>query len=116
MGGNNQREVNQRAPLKQLQELEPNFGSNGIPPGNSEPEISNNKLNNDDFHLLIALLKGLRSCTKHPLYNCVSYQGLSSNFRSFLSNLDNTQVPCILQEALRSSDWKFTVMEKIQAL
>lgn len=33
-----------------------------------------------------------------------------------MANLDNTQVPCNIREALRSLKWKSTVLEEIQAL
>jgi len=39
--------------------------------------------------LLIALRKGKRSCTRHPLSNFISYSHLSSFFHSSISSLDS---------------------------
>lgn len=36
---------------------------------------------------LIALRKGVRSCTSHLLYNFVSWKGLSLQLHAFVSNL-----------------------------
>ena len=33
-----------------------------------------------------------------------------------MANLDNTLVPCNIQEALRSPEWKSSILEEIQAL
>ena len=47
----------------------------------------------DDLDCPIALRKGVRSCTQHPLHNYISYSGLSPKFRDFVTNLDAVQVP-----------------------
>ena len=38
--------------------------------------------------ILIAIRKGTRSCTKHPICNYVSYDNLSLRFRAFTASLD----------------------------
>lgn len=40
---------------------------------------------NDSMDLPIALRKGTRTCTQHPISNSVSFDRLSSNFRCFVS-------------------------------
>ncbi|RVX11422.1 Retrovirus-related Pol polyprotein from transposon TNT 1-94 [Vitis vinifera] len=47
----------------------------------------------DDSTLPIALRKGVRRCTDHPIGNYVTYEGLSPSYRAFATSLDDTQVP-----------------------
>ncbi|RVW71297.1 Retrovirus-related Pol polyprotein from transposon RE1 [Vitis vinifera] len=60
----------------------------------------------DDSTLPIALRKGVRRCTDHPIGNYVTYEGLSPSYRAFATSLDDTQVPNTIQEALKISEWK----------
>ncbi|RVW63341.1 Retrovirus-related Pol polyprotein from transposon RE1 [Vitis vinifera] len=55
----------------------------------------------DDSTLPIALRKGVRRCTDHPIGNYVTYEGLSPSYRAFATSLDDTQVPNTIQEALK---------------
>jgi hypothetical protein len=48
------------------------------PESGSNPEI-------DDYELPIAVRKGVRSCTQHPLSNYMSYENISPVFRAFTS-------------------------------
>ncbi|KAL0554130.1 hypothetical protein IC582_008044 [Cucumis melo] len=64
----------------------------------------------------IALRKGTRSCTKHPICNYVSYDNLSPQFRAFTASLDSTIIPKNIYTALECPEWKNTVMEEIKAL
>ena len=64
----------------------------------------------------IALRKGRRSCTSHPIYNFVSYKGLSPSFQTFVANLNKVQVPNSIQEAISIPEWKTAVWEEMQAL
>ncbi|RVW40091.1 Retrovirus-related Pol polyprotein from transposon RE1 [Vitis vinifera] len=60
----------------------------------------------DDSTLPIALRKGVRRCTDHPIGNYVTYEGLSPSYRAFATSLDDTQVPNTIQEAFKISEWK----------
>ncbi|KAA0050819.1 Beta-galactosidase [Cucumis melo var. makuwa] len=64
----------------------------------------------------IALRKGTRSCTKHPICNYVSYDNLSPQFRAFTASLDSTIIPKNIYTALECPEWKNAVMEKMKAL
>ncbi|RVW67994.1 Retrovirus-related Pol polyprotein from transposon RE1 [Vitis vinifera] len=106
----NQKEMEQQASLEQTQESDPSSRSSEDPSGNYNPET------NDDSDFPIAVRKCVRSCTKHPIYTFVSYEGLSPKFKTFVANLDNIQVPNNIQEALDSPKWKSAVYEEIHAL
>ena len=64
----------------------------------------------------IALRKGTRSCTKHPICNYVSYDSLSPQFRAFTASLDSTIIPKDIYTALKYPEWKNAVMEEMKAL
>ncbi|KAL0560093.1 hypothetical protein IC582_000487 [Cucumis melo] len=64
----------------------------------------------------IALRKGTRSCTKHPICNYVSYDNLSPQFRAFTTSLDSTIIPKNIYTALECPEWKNAVMEEMKAL
>ena len=70
----------------------------------------------DDSNIPIALRKGVRSCTSHPISRFVSYEGLSPSYHAFVSALDNVRVPNSIQEALKDSEWRKAVSEEISAL
>ncbi|RVW22853.1 Retrovirus-related Pol polyprotein from transposon TNT 1-94 [Vitis vinifera] len=70
----------------------------------------------DDSTLPIALRKGVRRCTDHPIGNYVTYEGLSPSYRAFATSLDDTQVPNTIQEALKISEWKKAIQDEIDAL
>ena len=108
--------MEQQASPEQAQESDPSPRSSEDPSSNSNPETSHSELTNDDSDIPIAVRKGVRSCTKHPIYTFVSYEGLSPKFKSFVANLDNIQVPNNIQEALGSPEWKSAVYEEIHAL
>ncbi|KAA0033038.1 Cysteine-rich RLK (RECEPTOR-like protein kinase) 8 [Cucumis melo var. makuwa] len=64
----------------------------------------------------IALRKGTKSCTKHPICNYVSYDNLSPQFRAFTASLDSTIIPKNIYTALECPEWKNAVMEEMKAL
>ncbi|KAA0054133.1 Cysteine-rich RLK (RECEPTOR-like protein kinase) 8 [Cucumis melo var. makuwa] len=64
----------------------------------------------------IALRKGTRSCTKHPICNYVSYDNLSPQFRAFTASLGSTIIPKNIYTALECHEWKNAVMEEMKAL
>ena len=60
----------------------------------------------DPASLPIALRKGKRSCTFHPISQFVSYGHLSPSFCAFTTSLNYTVVPKSVQEAMSISGWK----------
>ncbi|XP_031256086.1 uncharacterized protein LOC116114071 [Pistacia vera] len=79
-------------------------------PSNSTPEET------PDLYLPIALRKGVRECTKHPIAKYLSYHRLSSQHKAFVSNLSKQFVPRTIKEALEHPDWKLAVFEEMNAL
>ena len=78
-------------------------------------DTSTVSIDDEDLHWPIALRKGVRACTKHPLQNYISYKGLSLKFSVFVSNVNKVQVPNNIQEALQHPRWKEAVLEEIKA-
>ncbi|KAL0556912.1 hypothetical protein IC582_005429 [Cucumis melo] len=90
-----------------------------IETSNDEDEQSHTrKLDEYDpsLEIPIALRKGTKSCTKHPICNYVSYDNLSPQFRSFTACLDSTIIPKNIYTALECPEWKNAVMEEMKAL
>ena len=69
-----------------------------------------------DLDLPIALRKGVRSCTIHPISNFVSYHRLSSSFSAFTSHLSSIEIPKNVQETFGDPRWKAAVVEEVKAL
>ncbi|KAH9650552.1 protein kinase domain-containing protein [Citrus sinensis] len=78
--------------------------------------VSNNSLIISDLDVPIAIRKGVRNCTKHPIANYLSYQRLSKNHKAFTSRISHLFVPRNVQEALDDPNWKLAVMEEMNAL
>ena len=57
-----------------------------------------------DLYLPIALRKGKRSCTSHPLSKHVSYSKLSQSHRSYVFKVTTLFIPNTIQEALNDPD------------
>ncbi|KAA0057585.1 Beta-galactosidase [Cucumis melo var. makuwa] len=90
-----------------------------IETSNDEAEQSHTrKLDEYDpsLDIPIALRKGTRSCTKHPICNYASYDNLSPQFRAFTASLDSTIIPKNIYTALECPEWKNAVMEEMKAL
>ncbi|KAK8923657.1 hypothetical protein KSP39_PZI019078 [Platanthera zijinensis] len=64
----------------------------------------------------IALRKGIRSCTKHPLSNYVSYDSFSTAYKTFISSLASITIPSSWQEAIGIPEWKGAMLEEMMAL
>ena len=64
----------------------------------------------------IALRKGVRSCTQHPISKFVSYDNLSPSFCAFTRNLSRIDVPRTIEDALAVPEWKSVVLKEMQAL
>ncbi|KAJ1442200.1 Gag-polypeptide of LTR copia-type [Sesbania bispinosa] len=61
--------------------------------GNTPLDSSSNLIDdNSDLDLPIALRKGVRSCTQHPIGNYVSFEKLSQDYRAFVTNLDSIKI------------------------
>ncbi|RVW76413.1 hypothetical protein CK203_056591 [Vitis vinifera] len=69
-----------------------------------------------DLDLPIALRKGTRACTKHPIAKYISYSNLSDNYRAFTTNISKLVVPRNIQETLDEPSWKLAVFEEMNAL
>lgn len=73
----------------------------------------------DDYanlDLPIALRKGVRTCTTHPIAKYLSYHRLSNTHRAFTSKISHLFIPRTIQEALDHPDWKLAVQEEMNAL
>ena len=103
--------IEEQTQTKQVQEYELSPQSIETPPGNTNSK--SHELLDNDLDLPIALWKGVRSCTNHPIYNFVSYKGLSPGFRVFVTNLNKIQIPNNIQEALKLPEWRAAVWEEI---
>nr|KYP41064.1 Retrovirus-related Pol polyprotein from transposon TNT 1-94 [Cajanus cajan] len=69
--------------------------------------------------LPIALRKGTRTCTQQPLYplsNFLSFEKFSPTHKTFLTNLNSTQTPSSVSEALSDSKWKHAMDVEMEAL
>ena len=69
-----------------------------------------------DLDLPIALRKGTRACSKHPIAKYISYSNLSHNYKTFTTNISKLVVPRNIQEALDEPSWKLVVFEEMNAL
>ena len=70
--------------------------------GNEAEQDHSSNLDKYDLSLdiPIALRKGTRSRIKHLIYNYVSYDSLSPQFRAFTTSLDSTMIPKNIHPAL----------------
>lgn len=99
-----------------------------VPPQSSNSETGNldisgkSSLNNhdtpafSDLEQPIALRKGIRSCTQHPIAKHLSYHRLSDSHKAFTSNISHVFVPRNINEALADPNWKLAVFEEMRAL
>lgn len=70
----------------------------------------------DDSDVPIAIRKGVRSCTQHPISRFVSYEKLSPSYHAFVTAIDSIEVPNSIQEALLHPGWRKAVNEEVAAL
>ena len=70
----------------------------------------------EDIHLPIAIRKGVRACTQHPITKIVSHDRLSTKFSAFTTTLTNIEIPRNIEEALADQKWKEVVLEEMGAL
>ena len=53
-----------------------------------------------DLDIPIVIRKGEQECTKHSISNFVSYEGLSSEYKAFNTNLSSFEIPHNIHMAL----------------
>ena len=68
-----------------------------------DPQVSDAP---DDLDILIALKKGVRLCSQHPISNFISYDRLSPQYYVFVTNLSNIDIPKSIHEALQKTEWR----------
>ncbi|XP_022856635.1 uncharacterized protein LOC111377743 [Olea europaea var. sylvestris] len=112
-GNWHQKETAQRALPEQLHESEPTPRSCETSQDNSHSDSSPHE---SPDSRPIALRKGVRSCTNHPIYTYLSYRRLSPEYSVFVSSLNKIQVPNNIHEALEIPHWKAAIMEEVRAL
>ncbi|KAA0040884.1 Beta-galactosidase [Cucumis melo var. makuwa] len=120
---NNTMSENDRSDAAVLENMEEkNFGDEidvRIETSNDEAKQGHTRKHDEydpSLDLPIALRKGTRSCTKHPISNYVSYENLSPQFRAFTASLDSTTIPKNIYIALECPEWKNVLMEEMKAL
>ncbi|XP_071912963.1 uncharacterized protein [Coffea arabica] len=69
-----------------------------------------------ESNLSIALHKGKRHCTSHPISNFVSYSHLSLSYSSFVVSFDSVSIPKTITHALNDPGWRLTMQEEMLAL
>lgn len=115
------REVEACTPPSEDQISDQISNSENSHPGNTPCLDTSSNLVDDtqiynDPDLPIALRKGVRSCTQHPIGNHVSFGKLSQEYKAFISTLDSTYTPQNFDEDVKIPEWKAAVEEEIKAL
>ena len=70
----------------------------------------------NDLHLPIALRKGTRACTQHPISHFVSYDRLSPSFCAFALLVASESIPRSHVEAAHVHEWKAAMDHEVEAL
>jgi hypothetical protein len=78
--------------------------------------ISESRILYPDIDDPVAVRKPVRSCTKYPMSNFISYSNLSSSFSAFTSKLSSVEIPKNVQDALEIPKWREAVLEEMRAL
>ncbi|KAF3771579.1 Retrovirus-related Pol polyprotein from transposon TNT 1-94 [Nymphaea thermarum] len=66
--------------------------------------------------LPIALRKGTRSCTSHPIQRHVSYAKLSKDYKCFITSLSKSVIPRCAEDAREDPKWLQAMTEEMEAL
>ncbi|XP_071909660.1 uncharacterized protein [Coffea arabica] len=105
---------------KSSREVCPNTSGNTSPFFSSAVPESDPVLNlptqESDLDLPIAIRKGTRTCTRHPISKYVSYDNLSPKYRAFTTEISKLVIPRNIKEALVDQNWKSAVFEEMEAL
>lgn len=78
--------------------------------------VSESRILYPDIDDPVAIRKPVRSCTKHPISNFISYSNLSSSLSAFTSKLSSVEIPKNVQVALEIPKWREAVLEEMTAL
>ena len=70
----------------------------------------------NDLHLPIALRKGTRACTHHPISHFVSYDRIYPSFRVFALLVAFESIPRSHVEAVQVREWKAAMDHEVEAL
>ena len=73
-------------------------------------------LPSDDLHLPIALRKGKRSCTLHPISHFISYGNFHPTYHAFSLSLTTELIPKSHLEAIKLPHWKVSMDLEYEAL
>uniref|UniRef100_A0A2N9FSY0 Integrase catalytic domain-containing protein n=1 Tax=Fagus sylvatica TaxID=28930 RepID=A0A2N9FSY0_FAGSY len=87
-----------------------------LPPSASPSADSPPPQSTSDLDLPIAIRKGKRTCTEHPISNRVSFDHLSPSFKAFSLSLSSLVVPKSYREALSHPGWRKAMEEEMHAL
>ena len=68
----------------------------------------------EDLDLPIAMRKGKRSSTKHPISNYVSHS--SSSFNVLTKNIEKTKFLRNILKAMKIPEWREAIYEEMKAL
>ena len=105
---------------KEIPETETTASSLPLPFSLSDEDSSGNSdidtPSPNDLDVPIAVRKGVRSCTQHPISQFVSYSNLSPSYRGFLSKISSISLPHRVQDALADPKWKHAMIEEMKTL
>ena len=91
----------------------PDPSSTSVDPSHPLPE---SPVITSDLDLPIALRKGKRSTTAHPISHFISYDHLTPSFHQFALSLSSMSLPRSYKEVLNNSAWKVAMDEEMVAL
>ena len=81
----------------------------------SDPTTSN-ELTLNELDIPIALKKGQRSCTQHPISKFLGYSHLSTPMQALVTHLSKAEILKSVDEALQNPEWKVPIIEEMNAL
>ncbi|XP_049935028.1 retrovirus-related Pol polyprotein from transposon RE2 isoform X2 [Nymphaea colorata] len=86
----------------------------GVTNSNPASSLDDPSLINEE--LPIAVRKGTRSCTSHPIQRFVSYAKLSKNYKCFITSLSKSVIPRCVEDAREDPKWLQAMTEEMDAL
>ena len=84
--------------------------------GSAHPLPSSSALFEFDLDISNAIRNGIRTWTKHPLSNFMSYHCLSPSYKAFTTNWISESIPNNIQETLNEPKWKEALCEEMRTL
>ncbi|KAG6762590.1 hypothetical protein POTOM_033100 [Populus tomentosa] len=109
------KEIEHTIPLAHDQDSEPSPDSAPIYSGMETSDCENTASVIDDSNIPIALRKGVRSCTSHPISKFVSYEGLSPTYHAFRNDEGSPDIVAD-KEGNLSEGLAQALQEKVSAL